>query len=257
MPFVLIVVVSFVASGLTLFSGFGLGTILMPAFALFFPIELAITLTAIVHLLNNIFKLFLVGRRADRRIVLLFGVPALLAALIGAKVLVWCDRFAPWLQYELGGREFAITPVKVLIAVLIIAFTALELSPRFARAAFDKKYLPLGGAVSGFFGGVSGHQGALRSAFLIKYDLPKEVYIATGVVIACLVDVSRISVYATHLSSQNLQAHIPLLSAAVVSAFAGAWLGNRLIKKITLPFVQWLVSGMLIVVALLLGLGLI
>ena len=27
---------------------------------------------------------------------------------------------------------------------------------------FDRRYLPLGGLLSGFFGGLSGHQGALR-----------------------------------------------------------------------------------------------
>jgi hypothetical protein len=38
-----------IVSGLTLFSGFGLGTILMPAFALFFPLTVAIAATAVVH----------------------------------------------------------------------------------------------------------------------------------------------------------------------------------------------------------------
>jgi len=36
-------------SGLTLFSGFGLGTLLMPTFVLFFPIEVAVAATAIVY----------------------------------------------------------------------------------------------------------------------------------------------------------------------------------------------------------------
>ena len=33
---------AFLASGLTLYSGFGLGTVLLPAFALFFPVEVAV-----------------------------------------------------------------------------------------------------------------------------------------------------------------------------------------------------------------------
>jgi len=37
----------------------------MPAFALFFPIEVAVAATAIVHLANNIFKGGLVGKKAD------------------------------------------------------------------------------------------------------------------------------------------------------------------------------------------------
>ncbi|MBM4056021.1 MAG: sulfite exporter TauE/SafE family protein, partial [Planctomycetes bacterium] len=39
MVYLVICTVSLVVSALTLFSGFGLGTLLMPAFALFFPLE--------------------------------------------------------------------------------------------------------------------------------------------------------------------------------------------------------------------------
>ena len=42
------------ASGLTFFSGFGLGTLLLPAFAPFFPVDRAIALTAAVHFLNGL-----------------------------------------------------------------------------------------------------------------------------------------------------------------------------------------------------------
>lgn len=58
MEYILICSDAFVASGVTLFSGFGLGTVLlMPVFAVFFPVP-AIVLTAIVHFLNNLFKLW-------------------------------------------------------------------------------------------------------------------------------------------------------------------------------------------------------
>jgi hypothetical protein len=40
---------AFAASGLTLFAGFGLGTLLMPVVALFFPVDVAIAITALVH----------------------------------------------------------------------------------------------------------------------------------------------------------------------------------------------------------------
>jgi uncharacterized membrane protein YfcA len=59
--YLLVFAMAFLASGLTFFSGFGLGTLLLPAFALFFPIEQAVALTAVVHFLNGLFKLGLVG----------------------------------------------------------------------------------------------------------------------------------------------------------------------------------------------------
>src|ERR1700730_425096 len=74
--------------GVTLFSGFGLGTVLMPAFALFFPVPVAIAATAIVHLANNLFKFALVGRSADWRIALKFSLPAAVAAITGASLLI-------------------------------------------------------------------------------------------------------------------------------------------------------------------------
>jgi uncharacterized protein len=74
-------------SALTLLSGFGLGTVLMPAFALFFPVPVAVAATAIVHFANNLFKAALVGKRADWRVVLKFAVPGAAAAMMGASLL--------------------------------------------------------------------------------------------------------------------------------------------------------------------------
>jgi len=78
MDYILVGIIALLGSGLTFFSGFGLGTLLMPVFALFFPIDIAIALTAIVHLLNNIFKLTLIGKQADLKTVFRFGIPAII-----------------------------------------------------------------------------------------------------------------------------------------------------------------------------------
>ena len=69
MEFWLIVLASFAASLLTFFAGFGLGTIMLPVFAIFFPLELAIAATAIVHFANNIFKYALLRREIDWQVV--------------------------------------------------------------------------------------------------------------------------------------------------------------------------------------------
>ena len=82
-----IVVTAYLASLLTLFSGFGLGTLLMPVIAVFFPVAIAIAMTAFVHLLNNVFKLLTLWRDIHWHICILFGFPALLAAIPGAWIL--------------------------------------------------------------------------------------------------------------------------------------------------------------------------
>jgi uncharacterized membrane protein YfcA len=169
-----------VASGLTLFSGFGLGTLLMPVFALFVPLELAVAMTAVVHLANNLFKVGLLGRRAEWPVVLRFGLPAVAAAFAGALVLVSLGAREPLAVYQVFGREQQVSLLGLVIGALILLFVVLELLPVFARVALDRRWLPLGGLVSGFFGGLSGHQGAFRSMFLVKAGLDKEAFVATA-----------------------------------------------------------------------------
>lgn len=57
MELIILCLAALIASLLTFFSGFGLGTILTPVFAIFFPLEIVVALTGVVHFLNNIFKL--------------------------------------------------------------------------------------------------------------------------------------------------------------------------------------------------------
>jgi hypothetical protein len=253
----LICVVALGASALTFFSGFGLGTLLLPAFALFYPVEIAVASTAVVHFLNGLFKLALVGHAADRPVVLRFGFPAIAAAFLGAWLLLRLSHVPALATYNIGRIEATVLPTKLVIGVILLAITALELSPRFAALTVPPKYLPLGGALSGFFGGLSGMQGALRSAFLIRAGLSKEAFIGTSVMVATLIDISRLGVYSRALTEQRDRLQYGLLGAAVLSAFVGAFLGNRLLKKLTLRTLQLIVGVMLAAVAIALVLGIV
>ena len=206
-------------------------------------------MTAVVHFLSGLFKLGLVGRHADRRVVLRFGLPAVAAALAGAAVLVRLSGVEPVLTYGLAGREVSVTAVKLVVGTLLLLFAVVELVPRLRDATVGPEYLPLGGLASGFFGGLSGMQGALRSAFLARAGLSKEAFVATGVVIACLIDVSRLGVYSRSLLAEGVRLDYGLLGAAFAAAFAGALAGNRFLKKLTMRGVQRVVAGLLFLVA--------
>lgn len=251
--------VALLASTVTFFSGFGLGTVLMPAFALFVPVPVAIAATAVVHLANNLFKLALVGRAADGRVVLRFGLPAAVAAALGAGLLVGFAGLGAIGDYELFGRTFTVTPLKLAIGSLIVAFSLLELSPRFAALAIPPRYLPFGGLLSGFFGGLSGNQGAFRAAFLIKAGLDKAAFIATGVVCAIIVDTVRLAIYGVSSVTTHFQALPPEIAgtviAATLSAFVGAYLGARLLDKVTLRGVQLVVAVCMVLVGVGLAAG--
>ena len=255
MEIVIISAVAFLVAILTFFSGFGLGTILTPVFMIFFPVDLAIALTGVVHFFNNIFKLFLVGRNADREVLLRFGIPAVIAAFAGAWLLLQLTDLKPLFSYEIADRKFEVFPVKFIISVLLIIFALIDLIPYFNKLQFGKEKLPIGGALSGFFGGLSGNQGALRTEFLIKAGLSKEAFIGTAVVVSTFVDFTRLSVYASRFSKSGLQENITVVICATLAAIAGAFIGNKLLKKITLKFIQKLVAIMLIVLSLALGSG--
>ncbi len=257
MDVVLISVVALIGSILTFFSGFGLGTLLLPVFALFFPIQAAIGMTALIHLMNNLFKLGLVGKHLDGSVFVRFSLPTIPAAMAGAYLLIGLSHVEPIFTYSIGSAEYKVELVKIAIAVLMVIFSLFEIIPKWSRWTVNKKYLPLGGIISGFFGGLSGHQGALRSAFLIRAGISKEKFIGTGVATACLVDLTRISVYGSNISAMNFHGNIDILFSATLSAFIGAYLGNKLLKKATFNVVQMVVAGLLFIVAILLGSGII
>jgi len=252
MIYIIVCSITFILSILSLFSGFGLGTVLMPTFALFFPIQLAIAATAVVHLANNIFKVILVGKNADWNILIRFGMPAAIAAIVGASLLSFLDKIPILMSYTLINSIYEITILKLCIGVIIISFALFEISPFSDKLEFDRKYLPLGGIISGFFGGLSGNQGALRSAFLIKAGLSKEVFIGTGTVATVIIDISRILVYGLTIYTTNFDALYDeiwlLVLAATAVAFVGTFTANRLVKKIKLRTIQLTVCIMLVVV---------
>ena len=251
-----ICITALLASGLTFFSGFGLGTLLLPAFAVFFPVELAVAMTGIVHFANGLFKLALVGRHAQKAVVLRFGIPAIVAAFVGAWTLGALAHLPAWTEYRIGEHRFCVTPVKVVIGVLLIAFTLAESLPVLRRRTYDPKWLPLGGALSGLFGGLSGHQGALRSAFLVKAGLSKEAFIASGAFIACRIDLTRLGVYFRQLLDMHAHMDYRLLGVATAAAFAGAFTGSRMLAKVTMKGMQRIVGTLVLLVGLGLVIGL-
>ncbi len=256
--FIIIALTSFVVSGITLFSGFGLGTILMPVFAIFFPIETAIAATAAVHLANNIIKGVMVGKFADLKITIKFSLPAVIFAFLGAWILSTISITKVIFSYSIFDKTFNIILVKFIIGILMIFFSLFELSRTLSKKSFDAKYIPLGGALSGFFGGLSGHQGAFRSTFLLKAGLSKKAFIGTTVLAAIFVDLSRMLVYGVtflpKLGESNIISHIIVAS---IAAFLGVFIGSKVIKKVTYRSIQLIVGVMLLLIAFALILGLI
>jgi hypothetical protein len=245
------------ASLLSFFSGFGLGTILTPVFAVFFPVEIAIALTGGVHLLNNLFKLGLTYRDIHLPVLWRFGLPSVIGAFAGAWLLLRMGEARALYAYDLGSYHCEITLLKLVVSVLMIVFTLVEFMPSFKHLEAGRSRLLAGGALSGFFGGLSGHQGALRSVFLARAGLSKEAFIATTTVIACFVDLTRLPLYYARIQNSITQDGWIVLGIASAAGFIGAFAGSKLLKKVTLELVQKIVAVMIVLLAVALGGGLI
>ncbi|HIP37371.1 MAG TPA: sulfite exporter TauE/SafE family protein [Crocinitomix sp.] len=253
MNLLILVLVSFGASWLTFFCGFGLGTMLTPVFYMLFgDLEIAIFATTIVHFLNNVFKFLLMKKSINWQVAIPFGLAAIPAAFLGAWLLTHFDDFQI-LSYQLFGKTWHVMAMNLVFGIILSGFALVELIPSWSLA-FSKQKLWVGGFISGFFGGLSGHQGALRTAFLVKYKLEKNVFIATGIVVALVVDIVRSTVYFSDLEkSMNIQWSLIIISLS--AALIGAITGRYFLQKIKLETLNIIVSIAMLVFGVSLALG--
>ena len=160
--------------------------------------------------------------------------------------------------WQLGRRIAEITPLKILMGVLIAGFAIADLNPRLRKIPIGERWLPVGGLLSGFFGGLSGHQGAFRAAFLSQLDFEPEQYVGTQAVLAIMVDVARLIVYGAALYTGHMAliaGRQPWIAVAVaiICAAAGVLIGWRYVHKTTFAALRILIGALLLAV----GLGLI
>ncbi|MGE3955014.1 MAG: TSUP family transporter [Parachlamydiales bacterium] len=252
LEYLLIALSAFIASLITFYSGFGLATLLMPVMAIFLPLPLAIGLTAIVHLCHNLAKSLLLYRAIRWGVVIRFGIPAILAAVAGAYLLRELTFLPPLATYTLWGFPITLTLLHLLIGLLLILFATLQLLP---LPRLHNLYV--GGVLSGFFGGLSGNQGAFRSLFLVNAIDDTPTYIGTSAFIASAVDAIRILVYGWAFWSLFTLKSLPPLGAGLGGALLGVAVGMAYLRRVPLQWVRYLVVGLLYLLGVLLAVGLI
>jgi len=226
---------------------------LTPVFYMLFKdLELAIAATTVVHFLNNVFKFMLMKKSVNWKIAIPFGLAAIPAAFVGAYLLTHFDDFT-MTSIQLFGKSLDIKAMNLTFGIVLSTFALIELIPTWG-ISFSKQKLWIGGVISGFFGGLSGHQGALRTAFLVKYKLEKNVFIATGIVVALTIDIVRSSVYFSDLSKvDNINWRFVLIS--LIAALLGAISGRYFLQKIKLDTLNIIVSIGMLVFGITLALG--
>jgi hypothetical protein len=227
--FFFILLATFFVSTFALLTGFGVGSVLTPTFTLFYDVKTAVFLVSIVHLANNILKLGLFLRHIEKNILIRFGMVSVLGAIVGSFLQGYAAN--DW--------------VRVALALFLVVSGASEFIPKSSLVRIPRRLDFLGGFFSGLMGGLIGNQGAIRSAYLLNYNLSKETFIATATSIAILIDLSRIPVYIYQQAEQLRGAAQPLVLITGV-AFAGTLAGRELLKKISLERFRKFVSAFLI-----------
>ncbi len=193
--------------------GFGSATMLIPFASLVLDLKQAIILVAFFHGFGSLFKLLRLRRNVDRRVLVSFGIPSLVAAFFGARLL----------------ESVATGVVTLAFAAFISIFAAFSLLRPAWRLPSRRGLLPVGGVLAGFSAGMIGVGGAVRGLFLISTRLPKEAYVATAAAIAAVTDVTRISVYVVSgaLEPRYYWYILPL----ILIAYLGTSLGVRLLRR--------------------------
>jgi hypothetical protein len=206
---------AFAAGAIATVTGFGIGSILTPLFAVRTGTQLAVAAVSIPHFFATLLRFWRLRAHVDRRVLLKFGIASAAGGLIGAI-----------LHNSAANRILGIVFGALLIFVAVSELTGLA-----RRMQFSGPVAWVAGALSGFLGGLVGNQGGIRSAALLGFDIDKRAFVATATAVGVIVDVARMPAYfATQW--RELVDVLPLITIATVAAILGTFLGERLLRGI-------------------------
>lgn len=211
----LLCLLTLVAAGVGTATGFGTSTIMVPVMVMFVPVPVALLFVGVIHLCGDVWKILLFRSGLDWKLFLAFGLPGIAASYLGASLAMEAQTLP--LERIIGGF--------LVLYVLFIWCKQDWALPKTTRTAAT------GGVLSGLFAGFFGVGGAVRSAFLLAFDLPKAVYICTSGLIALVIDVTRVSRYlwgGTMLQDNLLAA----LLASIPVSFLGAYLAKKFLDRL-------------------------
>lgn len=226
-----IALLTLVAATIGTITGFGTSTLMIPVLVIFFPPVEAIFLVAIIHWFGDIWKISLFRKGFSWRLLVLFGAVGLATSYLGAFV-------------SLGANEQIL--LRLLGAFLAGYALFLIFQSKFKIPAGNLTAVS-GGALSGFFAGMFGIGGAIRSMFLSAFDLPKAVYIATAGAIGLLVDSTRIITYFAGGTTLPRELWYGLILFIPVS-FLGAQVAKKVVDRIPQNKFRIVIAGFLLAI---------
>jgi uncharacterized membrane protein YfcA len=232
MEIIYLAALTFLAGILGTVTGFGISTIMVPVVLLFLPLPETLLLVGVIHWFGDIWKMYFFKHGFDTKLLLLFAVPGIIMAYVGARM--------------------ALTLPEILLSrfvglILLVYVVYLTFRPNF-RLKDNFLTASLGGAGSGFLGGVSGvGGGALRAVVLTAFNLPKSAYIFISGLTGFAIDASRIATYffgGTRIDSSLSWG----LAIFIPASFLGAYLAKRVVNKIPQKSFRGVIAAFLFII---------
>ncbi len=227
---ILIAIAAFFAGAISAVAGFGIGSILTPLLGMTIGVKLAVAGAAIPHFIGNALRLWTLRDRVDKHVLKTFGLMSGAGALIGALLHAVAATHA----------------LKVVFAIVLIIVGAFGVTGWSDHLRFGRRGAWIAGGVSGMLGGLVGNQGGVRAAAMLALDVRKEVFVATAVAIALVVDGARLPVYAFSTGRELLTVW-PIIAGASAAVILGTFLGRTMLGRVPENVFRRLVAGLLLV----------
>lgn len=214
-------------------SGFGIGSLLTPLFALRMDFQLAVAAVSVPHLIATAYRFVLIRKDLNKAVFIRFGIWSAIGGLIGSLIGVAIQH-----------RALSLT-----LSILLIFTGLMGVLGLLEKMRFAQKFGWIAGLCSGIFGGLVGNQGGIRSAALLGFSLTKTEFVATTTAIGLIVDAARMPIYFIHRAPDLAQKWLPI-SIAIIGVILGTWLGKLLLTKIPERIFKRIVCAIILILGI-------
>lgn len=212
---IVVFVAAAIAAGIASITGFGIGSVLTPLLAISVGTRLAVAAISIPHFFATVLRFWRLRSFVDKAVLVRFGIPSAAGGLTGA------------LLHNVAANR----ALGVVFGLLLVFVGVSELSGLSRRMRFGNAMGLVAGAVSGFFGGLVGNQGGIRSAALLGFDMDKQAFVATATATGVIVDAARMPAYFL-TQGRQISAIRVIVIIATLGAIIGTVFGERVLRRL-------------------------